>query len=247
MGDIKRSHVEKLRARLKRKGISGRPLKDGSVNHFLRHLKAVFNQGIKLGYFTGPNPVDGVAQYKIPRTKPDFLSQEEIEALLDVAKGHSANLYHVFLLGLYAGLRKNEIANTRWEWLDFEKRLVHVQGTDTFRVKDCEDRILPMSDKIHRALLPHRKPEGYLFESGRASQGKSKYRYDPVPSFRKIAATAGVPRANFLLLRHTFGSQHAIKATSIYKIAKWMGHSSVDVTARHYAGLQDYDKDIDRI
>ena len=193
------------------------------------------------------NPVDGVKLYKIPRTKPDFLTQEETKALLDVAKAHSANLYHVFLLGIYAGLRKNEIGNTRWEWLDFDQKLIHVQGSDTFRIKDCEDRDLPMSAKIRRVLLPHRKPEGYLFESGRASQGKSKYRYDPVPSFRKIAQAAGVPRANFLLLRHTFGSQHANAGTSIYKISKWMGHSSVDVTARHYAGLQDYDEDIDRI
>ena len=53
VGDIKRSHVEKFKARLKRKGASGRPLKDGTINHFLRHLKAVFNQGIELGYFTG--------------------------------------------------------------------------------------------------------------------------------------------------------------------------------------------------
>jgi integrase len=109
VGDIKRTHVEKLKARLKRKGISGRPLKDGSANHILRHLKAIFNQGIKLGYFTGPNPVDGVAQYKIPRKNPDFLTEEEVEALLKAAKAHSVNLYLVFLLGIYAGLRKTRL------------------------------------------------------------------------------------------------------------------------------------------
>jgi integrase len=247
VGDIKRNHVEKLKAQLKRKGASGRPLKDGTINHFLRHLKAIFNQGIELGYFTGVNPVNGVKLYKIPRKNPDYLNQEEIAALLDVAKEHSVNLYRVFVLGIYSGMRKNEIVNARWEWFDFERKLIHIQSTEAFKIKDFEDRDLPMSAKIHKALFPHSEREGYLFHSGRASQGKSKYRYDPVPSVRKIAKTAGVPRANFLLMRHTFGSQHAIAGTSIYKIAKWMGHSSVDVTARHYAGLQDYDEDIDRI
>jgi integrase len=247
VGDIKSSHVEKFKAKLKRCGKSGRPLTKGTINHFLRHLKAIFNQGITLGYFTGLNPVVGVALYRIPRTKPDFLTQDEIKALLDASEVHSENLHRVFILGIYSGMRKNEIVNARWEWFNFDEKLIHIQASDTFRIKDFEDRILPMSARIHKALNSHRMSEGYLFNSRRPTLGKSNYRYAPMTSFRSIAETADVPRVNFLLLRHTFGSQHAIKGTSIYKIAKWMGHSSVDVTARHYAGLQDYDEDIDRI
>ena len=85
-----------------------------------------------------------------------------------------------------------------------------------------------------------------LFDSGRQTAGKHRYRYEPRRAFKAACDAAEVSRATFQILRHTFGSQHAIAGVSIYKISKWMGHSSVDVTSRHYAGLQAYDEDIDR-
>lgn len=246
LGDIRQRDIERFKSVLKRRGLRRGPLKDVSINDALRHLQAIFNHGIKLKLFSGENPVVGVARYRVPKTAPDFLSRDEIERVLDAARAHSREMHWVFLLGIYCGLRKNEIVNARWEWFDFDEKLVRVKRSEGFELKDSEERTIPMSDKVHVGLFPERAETGYLFESGRRSEGKHVYRYDPKRSFRQVAQGADVPRVTFQLLRHTFGSQHAIAGTSIYKISKWLGHSSVDVTARHYAGLQAYDEEINR-
>ena len=244
--DIKRQHVERFKQRLKRKGMRGKPLKDESINDALRHLQAIFNHAIKLKLFDGENPFIGVERYKIPKTQPTFLKVEEIERLLAVANNYSQALYWLLMLGIYAGMRKNEMVNARWEWFDFEKKLIRIQRHEGFELKDNEERTVPLSARLHTALYPHRKEQGFLFTSNRPSAGRSRYRYEPKKALKATAEKAEVEGVNFQILRHTFGSQHAINGTSLYKISKWMGHSSVNVTSKHYAGLQDYDSDIDR-
>ncbi len=246
LGDVRPRDIERFKSILKRKGMRGRPLADESINDALRHLQAIYNHALKLGLFNGTNPVLNVARFKIPKSTPDFLSQDEIGKLLLAAEEHSRQLHWVCLLGIYCGLRKKEIVCARWEWFDFENKLLRVRNSNGFEIKDSEERSVPLSSRIHEVLGEQDGGEGYLLTSSRPNEGKYRYRYDPRKSFATIAKTAGVPRATFQLMRHTFGSQHAIAGTSIYKISKWMGHSSVDVTAKHYAGLQEYDEDIDR-
>ena len=40
-------------------------------------------------------------------------------------------------------------------------------------------------------------------------------------------------------------TMHVQNNTAIFKVSRWLGHSSVRVTERRYAGLTDYDADID--
>ena len=163
VGDIRPRDIERLKMWLKRGGTSGRPLSDVSINNALRHLQAIFNHGIKLGLLTGKNPVQGIARYKVPKTKPDFLSKDEIARLLEASSAYNRQIHWVFLLGIYLGLRKNEIANARWEWFDFDEKLVSVKRGEGFEIKDSEERTIPMSGRVFEALAAHRRESGYLF------------------------------------------------------------------------------------
>jgi integrase len=240
--------VESFKAKLKRKGASGKPLADQSVNDVLLHLQAIFNHATKLKLFDGENPVQSVARFKITRTAPDFLSQDEMAALLDAAEAHSQAIYWVFLLGLYAGLRKNEIVNCRWEWFDTDKPgkpILRVLEHGDFVIKDYEERPVPLASKIADVILPHSTGEGYLFESTAPNKGKWRYRYEPQRAFNTVKLAAKVPKANFLLLRHSFATWHIINGTPIAKVSRWLGHANIDTTMRHYAGLLTYDDDIE--
>ncbi len=246
LGDVLPRHIEAFKRHLVNTGMNGRPVSKQTANNALRHIQALFNYAVKLELFDGDNPVVKIERFKLPKKAPDFLSMEEVDALMEAAKGHSSKMHLLFGLGIFAGLRKNEIVNTRWDWFDFEEKLIRVKGRADFAIKDNEDRTIPISARLAAVLVPHVQDDGFLFETNRPSQAKSSYRYEPRKSIKAVTEKAGVPRATFQLLRHTFGSQHAIAGTSIYKISKWMGHSSVDVTTKHYAGLQEYDEDIDR-
>ncbi|MCZ6690345.1 MAG: tyrosine-type recombinase/integrase [Planctomycetota bacterium] len=67
----------------------------------------------------------------------------------------------------------------------------------------------------------------------------------------KLAAErAKIPGGcNFTTLRHTFASWLTMKGVSLHKISKFLGHSSVTTTEKHYAGLvpESLHADIERL
>ena len=246
LGDITPKKLEDFKRWRKKKGNS-----DQTINNALREIKALFNRAKKMDLYTGLNPVLKVPMYPIAKTMPEFHTEAEILRLLDVAEKKGIVLKRVVLLCAFAGLRKNELANARWEWFDFsntQKPIIKVKRFPGFDIKDHEDRAIPMSKRIYEEFFPDRQESGFIFDSGKTTQGKSDYRFDPKKSLMSALKEAGLTQADpFQRLRHTFGSLLAQKGTSIYKIARWMGHSSVTVTEKHYAGLQAYDDEIDAI
>jgi integrase len=238
MGDVTPQKLERLKSQLLKSGKRGKPLSKKSINNILTDLHTIYQHAIRMKVFSGQNPLKDVSHFKLPKKKPDFLTDDEIGALLLEGEKYSENIHIVLLLGIFLGLRKNELINSRWEWFDFGEKIMTVRHHDGFELKDYEEREIPLTDGLIRELEKYRKQDGFLLLSNRRSDGKSNYRYEPKKGLHVVAVNADVPRLTFHLMRHTFGSQHAIKGTSIYKISKWMGHSTVNVTAKHYAGLQ---------
>lgn len=223
---------------------------DSTLNNARRELNALFNRGIKLGLISGPNPVAPIDALRLPRRMPEYHKGCDLAKLLSTV-GSDETLRRIVLLGAYAGLRKNEIVNARWEWFDFDdphSPKIHVKSFDGFAIKDYEDRSLPMHSKIVEEFRRGCPGEGFVFTSPRKGEGKAQYRYDPKKRLQKALRKAGLTTEQpFQMLRHTFGSLLAQNGVSIYKIAKWMGHSSVQVTERHYSGLQAYDDEIESL
>ena len=84
-----------------------------------------------------------------------------------------------------------------------------------------------------------------MFESTAPNDGKCRYRYEPQRAFSAVKLAANVPKATFLLLRHSFASWHIINGTPVAKVSRWLGHAKIDTTMRYYAGLLTYDDDIE--
>ncbi len=241
VGDLKPDDIEGFKRWRKELGNS-----EQTINNGLRELKSVFNRGKKLGIFTGKSPVDGVEPYPISQKQPDFHNKKELERLLQTATKQSRELKWTVLLGGWAGLRKAEIACCRWEWFDFNKKqpTIHVTGSHGFEIKDYDDRSIPMNRRIYDELFPFRQAEGYVFPEIRKGP-HLRYRVDLSESLMVALKKAGLPtKKPYQRLRHSFGSILAQKGVSVFKISKWMGHSTVVVTEKHYAGLQSYDPEI---
>lgn len=242
LGDITRDTIEDFkRKRLKDKA------KPQTINNDVKDVQAIIGRAIKEGWYTGANPVVGVERFKIQRKMPEFHTEEELTRLLECAEKKNRNALWVVLLGGWAGLRRNEIIHAKWDWFVFDSDAptIHVKGDEDFHVKDHEDRIIPMSQRIRDVLEPH-AGEGYLFETAPWTEGKHHYRFDPKKSLMAALKDAGLTeKAPFQRLRHTFGSMLVQKGVGIFKVSKWMGHSSVSVTERHYAGIEAYDPEID--
>jgi len=150
-----------------------------------------------------------------------------------------------FALGIFAGLRKNEIVNARWEWLDFERRLLTLASHDGFELKDSETRTIPLHERLAALMEPQRREKGFVFAPEKDSGNGYRYRYDFKRAFNTVLKEAGLEWVTPPVLRHTFASQLAMAGVSLNKISKWLGHSDVKTT-QIYAHLQTHDEDINR-
>ncbi len=218
-------------------------LRPPSINSVLGQVKSFFERA-ELDGFIEKNPYRRVPMLKVERRNPKFLTRSQVERLLDYFKDHRPYDL-VACLGALCGFRSGEAAAALWEWFDFERQTVTITSRDGFQIKDWAARTVPLSSWALSILGPQRKSEGYvILFPGRKRTG-------PVASFKrawpKLVEAAGLPGVTVKQLRSTFGSLHLQQGVSLSKIALWMGHSSEDVTRRHYAALMAYDDDIERL
>ena len=219
-----------------------------TANIYLKSLQGVFKFAIENGLYSGKNPIAQVKMFRIEKNAPQFLSREQIVNVLAISKEKDISTHLVFVLGIHAGLRKNEIANARWEWFDFERGVINVRSHTGFQLKDYESRCIPLSQALKQHLEPHRKASGFVFESRSTNKGKNRYRFEPKRSFHTVVEEAGVPWCTIQTLRETFASQLVSQGVSIYKVSRWLGHADVKTTQEHYAHLaSENDSDIDKV
>jgi integrase len=115
IGDVTRADVERFKAA--RAAAQAAPQ---SINNSLKDISAVYNRLKRLEAYSGSNPVDGVERMRIPRSRPSHHTAAERDKLLEAAGKFGEHTRWVVLLGAWAGLRRNEIVNARWEWFDWD-------------------------------------------------------------------------------------------------------------------------------
>jgi len=224
-----------------------------SVNDCVRALRQMANCAIRHEWLHGPNPFSKVKPLKEPKKAPRWLTADEIDAVLEWAAIRSRDVYLFFALGIYAGLRKNEILNAKQFWIT---RYPHGSGpagyisvtfANDWITKSKKERVIPLMWKL-RAILDQfpGDPDEYLIAPHKTEKGKDRYRFDIRKQFAWVCAKkhANVPDCTPHVLRHTFGSQLVQAGLSLYQVAEYMGHSDPNVT-RIYAHLDPKQTAID--
>ena len=242
LSDVTTEVIEAYRDHLLAKGQA-----KTTVTTSLAYLKSIFSTAMKMRAFDGPNPVKGVDFPKLDEVFPRYLELNEIDTLLDAAKAHSRDMYFVIALGVYCGLRKNEILGARWSWIDFKgSGRVLVQPAGNFKTKSGKSRKIPLSAKLRPILEEHKgAPDEFIVYPNDAEKNGdgTKYRTDFRQTMDRVAERVGLDWVTMHKLRHTFASQHAIGNVSIYKIKTWLGHANISTT-EIYAHLSPDDDDI---
>jgi len=176
---------------------------------------------------------------KLWRVLPDFLSEAEVDALLDAfpASGGADALdvrNRTVLELLYSsGLRVSEAAGLTLNAIDFEKELVRVRG------KGGKERIVPVGApalKLLRRYLATARPElaaavprsPYVFLSNRGRQLDRERIWQVV----KLAAErAGIAKnIHPHSLRHSFASHLLAHGADLRVIQEMLGHANIATT-----------------
>lgn len=180
------------------------------------------------------NPCENINIPKMQKKLPVFLTEEEINNLLDIKLNSSYDYRNKAMLELdYAcGLRVSELINLQFSNVDMKDNFVRVSG------KGSKERIVPMNDtcmyylKLYingpRNSILKGKTSEYLFISnarGRITrQGFFKI-------IKKEALRAGIKKEiSPHVLRHSFATHLLANGANLRIIQELLGHEDIATT-----------------
>lgn len=158
-----------------------------------------------------------------------FLTPDQVRRYCAGADPAAALLVRV---ACYTGLRAAELARLDWLDVDMDTRMLSVRKGKT------GPRRVPLCTPAIDALTPGRLESGHVFGGVTARTLQDRVRDGRAP---------GGPRVTLTLCRHTRASWWVQAGVPLAKVARWLGHS-VEVCARHYAGIADaYDPSVEAV
>jgi len=188
------------------------------------------------------NPCRRIKLPKIKKLPPRFLSDQDYEKSLLVAKEHG--IYLEVLTALKTGMRMSEIRRMEWKDVHWKENLIIVPET-----KSNRPRSIPLHPELAAELHRESAQTGWIFKGVRGGMvGEKQWKellkplQKAIPAFTKGHKGTG---SAWHLLRRTFAVRLAKANVSLIKIKEWMGHTSITTTMIYAVFAPDkYDSDI---
>jgi integrase len=185
----------------------------------IRDLSILFEFCRRRGY-CGSNPLQNIERPIVSNKRPEIFTIKEVVALLTTAEIHpELEMVPTIAIGLFAGLRMNEIKQLDWHAVNFEHHIIDV---DESVAKTRQQRNVDLSEHLVEWLMPHAKTEGRIIPIG--------FR-DKMVRLRELAGITKWPDNG---LRHSFGSYHVAHYQNPNMTALQMGHTTTDMLFKHY-------------
>lgn len=243
-----RSDLKKYFAYLDKSGISINSVKHTDITEFLwqeklsnhaprsiyRMIETLkqYHAFIAAENLVEKNPASNITPPKIPVKLPNFLSKDEVEALVCAPAGNKEKEVRnrAMLELLYAtGLRVSELVGLELANIDFNLGFVRVIG------KGNKERIIPAGktslECVKRYLKLRKKNifgETGLFLN---SRGKKISRIEFWKQVKRYARIAGInKRISPHTLRHSFASHMLAGGSDLRFVQEMLGHSSISTT-----------------
>ncbi len=176
-------------------------------------------------------------EVKLSRDSDKVMSIEEQIAF---EKAIIGNKYRpLYLIALYAGLRRGEVCALTWEDINFKRNEISVTKSSSrqgvgysigaTKTKNSV-RYAPLSNTLKELLLPY-KSKGYI-------AGKEINADILTMDFKAIMRSLNLPH-HFHTLRHTFTTRCAEKGIPTKIIQLWLGHANPEMTSGTYTHATD--------
>ena len=213
--------------------------KPKTVNFFLSSVKAFFQQEYIKDHIKR-NPMLHIKNLRVERRRPDFYTREELKAFFSQPMHDSHRL--AFMGLLFTGMRFGELANITWQDIHFERKLLFVRSSESFRTKTFNsERAIPMNNIMYDLLQkyhPHRLSDIFVFSSPKGFQLRERRLLDTCKS---IAKDAGITSNAYLhKFRHTYATMLIHNGVKIQNIKELLGHWSVSETERYAHNKSDH-------
>jgi integrase len=222
----------------------GEMLGQRTVRHLMQTTGGVLRFAWKRK-FIAHNPAAGLELIQFPDRAYNWIrTRAEQERLLLAARDPIRSMLAVYML---TGLRRDELVFLRWDDVDLEHRIITVQRGRKGPTKGGKFRYVPVNDALLPVLRRWRLLSGDiagLVFPGR--HGRARAASAVTQMFKLTLKRAALDQSLRLHdLRHTYASHFIRDGGDIFRLSKYLGHTSVVVTERYYAHLvpDDYAQD----
>jgi integrase len=206
-----------------------------TVNIELNFLSNMIKKAKDWGYLVPDIKIERLPEIsKLPR----YFTEQELDLMLTNTSNY---LRQVLMIGLYTGMRIKEMLNLKWSQIDFNRQIITIQNTDTFKTKSRKERVVPLNSELKNYLLELRD----VFIDPKSD---NKYPREISQKTYVICAKTGAPiacvrkafsrflkklkisNATLHTLRHTFASHCVMSGVELYAVKHFLGHSRVTTT-----------------
>jgi integrase len=202
------------------------------ANKELRFIRALFNHGIEMEWFSY-NPAQGIRPYPIESRKKRIPMDEEVKKMLAVASPRQK----AYLLVLIHTLgRSSSVNNLRWEDVFDDHLILRTRKCKSSSVKKIQ---VPMNEVLRDVLsqIPH---EGeYVFINNKTGEAYD-YRDKLIPS---LCRKAEIPRYTLHAIRHFAASRLDNQGTPLSDIQELLGHEQATTTSLYLQSLRGSTKE----
>jgi site-specific recombinase XerD len=217
------ARLEETLSRFKQSGLSG-----STVNRFHALVSSIFKFAVKAGRLA-VNPARQVSRYKENDSRVRWLRDvEEAQIRKEfVADSHEWE----FDLAMLTGMRRGEQFTLRWKNVDFENKVLTVNGKSGRRHVTANEGAIAALRKLQK-ISGDREfvcPE---------NDGSAKR--DWRTWFEEAVDKAGVRDFHWHDLRHTFASRLVMEGVDLRTVQELLGHKSIVQTMKYAHLAQDH-------
>ncbi len=204
-----------------------------SLAHRITVIKSFYNFLISEEVIKN-NPCSDIKMPKLPSKLPEYLTEEEVDKLLDVSLiDKYAYRNKAMLELLYAsGIRVSELINLKLSNIDFDSCIIRIMG------KGNKERIVPINDTSikylyiyiteYRNQILNKKDSDYLFISNAL---KPITRQGFFKIIKSECIRAGIKKNVYPhILRHSFATHLLNHGANIRIIQELLGHEDISTT-----------------
>lgn len=200
---------------------------NASINREVSILRKMFSIAIENGWIDKhPCLANKVRPLREDSRRERFLEPHEEISLLIQCKDEYAYLKPILICALHTGMRKSEILNLKWQYVDLDRGFIIVTQT-----KSGKDRNIPISStlKQHLLTLHANRSADHVFIN---PETQEPY-YDLKRSFGKILEKAKIKELRFHDLRHTAATRMVAAGIDLIVVQDILGHACISTTMRY--------------
>lgn len=203
--------------------------KAATVNRYLSALRSAWNWGRASGLVPRDRTWPTRLMLREDSERQRYLTDEELERLLEAAREHSATMYAAILVSVGSGLRQGELLRLTWADVDLERQRIRILRTKTDQARSVyvPSAAVAALKALKRGSVVSTKAV-FLSESGEPlNRGTLRVRWLEVRSAAKLRDF------RWHDLRHSCASFLAQQGASLLEIGSVLGHRSAAVTRRY--------------